>query len=146
MSLSRLRIVILKMSNPYESPANDLKSSSTELSTAGWWNIKRRVATILFVTPLFLALPVRYWVFNHAGSWLVSTDLEPDHRAVFLGLGYLHMMFSILVFATFPALCLLWHDRVKPWITGTLAVLFGLLLIPAAFLTWILVSCYLQYG
>ena len=146
MSLSRLRIVILKMSNPYESPTYDSEASNIGLSTSGWRTRKRRVATLLFALPFFLALPVRYWVFNHAGSWLVSTDLEPDHRAVFLGLGYLHMMFSILVFATFPALCLLWHDRVKPWITGTLAVLFGLLLIPAAFLTWILVSCYLQFG
>ncbi len=96
--------------------------------------------------PFLLAFPIRYWVFNIAGSWFVSTDLEPDHRDAFLGLMYIPLILSISVFATFPAFLLLWIDRWHRLVTGALTVIFGLLLIPAILFIGILIQSYFQFG
>ena len=131
------------MSNPYESTAN---RTDAGLQRSGWWIGKRRIAACLFAAPIFLAFPVRYWAFNHAGSWFASTSLEPDHRSVVLGFSYLMLMFCITAFAMFPAFLLLWIDGVKPPVTGIFTILSGLLVLPAVILIWILVSCYIEYG
>lgn len=55
-------------------------------------------------------------------------------------------MFCIFSFCVFPAFTLLWADRVKPMLTGSLAIICGMLLLPALVLTWILVSCYIEFG
>ena len=135
--------MLIAMSNPYESPADETNAG---LSNSGWWTGKRRVAAFLFVAPIFLAFPIRYWAFNHAGSWFASTSLEPDHRSVVLGFSYLMLMFCITAFAVFPAFLLLWIDGVKPLMTAIFTILSGLLLLPAVILTSILVSCYVKYG
>ena len=131
------------MSNPYESPANGTAAGPPDLR---WWTLKRRVAALLFFAPIILAFPLRYWAFNHAGSWFASTNLEPDHRSVVLGFSYLMLMFCVVAFSLFPAFLLLWIDRVKPPVMAIFTVLSGLLLVPAGVLTWILVSCYIEYG
>jgi hypothetical protein len=101
---------------------------------------------MLIATPFVLALPVTYWVFHMAGSWFVSTDLEPNHRAAFLGLMYTPLMMSITVFAMFPAFLLLWIDRWHPVVSGTLTVLFGVLLMPSLIFIGICVHSYWKHG
>lgn len=81
---------------------------------------------------------------NYAGGWLVSDELEPDHRAAFLGLAYLAIMFTLTVFAYFPAFLILWLARVQPMFSGLLTVLFGFLMLPASFFAWTLISSFVQ--
>lgn len=134
------------MPNPYHPPPSSDESPERELLKSERWTRKRKVAALLLATPVLLAIPIRYWAFNHAGSWFVSTDLAPEHRTVVLGFSYLMLMFCIFSFCVFPAFTLLWADRVKPMLTGSLAIICGMLLLPALVLTWILVSCYIEFG
>ena len=132
--------------NPYQPPSKPRQTIADADSVASRSVTKRRVAGLLFASPIILALPVRYWVFNIAGSWFVSTDLEPDHRAAFLGLMYIPLMMSIAVPAMFAAFLLLWIDRWHPLLTGVLTFVFGALLIPALLFIGIGVLSYLKHG
>ncbi|MEQ8791833.1 MAG: hypothetical protein RIC55_36590 [Pirellulaceae bacterium] len=101
---------------------------------------------VLIATPFLLEYPIRYWVFNIAGGWLVSTELDPDQRQAFLGLMYIPLMFSITVLAMFPAFLLLWIDRWLTVLSAMLTILLGLLLIPALIFLAIGVESYLKFG
>jgi hypothetical protein len=95
--------------------------------------------------PFLLALPVNYWALNHSGSWFVSTNLEPDHRRVWLGIMYLGLMMSISVWCFFAASILLWRDRFFPVISACASLVFGILAIPAGIFLALFVESYLKY-
>lgn len=107
---------------------------------------KRWLAFGLLAFPFALAFPLRYWAMNYAGSWFVSSDLEPDHRRAFLGLMYLGFMAAIAVWSFFGASVLLWLDRFHPVISAFAAILFGLLAIPAGVFLAIGVSSYFRFN
>jgi protein-S-isoprenylcysteine O-methyltransferase Ste14 len=132
-------------SNPFESP---LEASSHVVVEAGSnrWSTRRKIAVLLLVLPFMLALPIRYWVFHHAGSWFVSTDLAPNQRVAFLGLMYLPLMLSISILSFSLAALLLWMDRWRPLLSGWTAILFSVLSIPAIFFLSICVQSYLRWG
>lgn len=116
--------------NPYQSPSEEPYERNRifvrrGLSTPRW------IAAALIVMPFLLALPIRYWAFHLAGSWFVSTDLEPNRRADLLGGMYHGLMFSLTVVFAFPAFLLLWSDRFHALWTGLATVVLGILLVPA---------------
>lgn len=123
-----------------------ITSPKTNTARNSWWTGRRRIAIWLIVLPILVAIPLHYWVFHHAGSWFVSDHLEPEHRAVFLVLGYAQLMYSVCAFCFFPAFALLWYDGCKPILTGVLTVLTGILVLPALLFTWVLISCYIKFG
>jgi hypothetical protein len=110
------------------------------------WSTKRRIAMVLFATPFILAPLVQYWVFHMAGSWFVSTDLEPEHRQVHLGMMYIPLMLSITVLAMFLCFLLLWMDRWHLVFSAIATMLFGVLLIPAILFFYLFVQSYLKFG
>ena len=124
--------------NPYSS------ASQADASTAR--TRTRKVAISLIAAPFLLAFPLHYWAMNHAGSWFVSTGLEPDHRSGFLGLMYVGLIMSIAVWCFFVASILLWRDRFYPLVSGIAAMVFGLLAVPAGFFLAIGISAYFKFG
>jgi len=115
-------------------PINNLKNCNN-----------RWIATSLILIPFLLALPVNYWALNHSGSWFVSTNLEPDHRRVWLGIMYLGLMMSISVWCFFAASILLWRDRFFPVISACASLVFGILAIPAGIFFALFVESYFKY-
>ena len=113
--------------SPYHTPVAGAFSNATSRQS---WITKRRTAVMLIATPFALALPMRFWVINFSG-WYDSIDFEPEYREFALFQAYSLMMIAILIIAFFPAFLLLWIDRWEPVLTGILAVIFGVLLIPA---------------
>lgn len=93
-------------------------------------------------TPFTLALPIKYWAFNFAGGWFVSTDLEPDHRAIHLAMVSDALILSITILAMFSACLLLWIDRCHPILSGIGTVILGLLSIPAMAFIAIGIHCH----
>lgn len=128
--------------NPYASPNHHSK----QLASAVPRRHKRWVAYALIIAPFVLALPLRHWALNHAGSWFVSTDLEPDHRLVFLSQMYLGLILSIGIWCLFGASILLWRDSFYPVLSGIAALFFGLLAVPAGLFLAIGVDAYFKYG
>jgi hypothetical protein len=110
------------------------------------WSWKRRFAVGLIVTPFIVASPLRYWAFHHAGSWFVSTSLEPTDRQLWLGLTYLALICSITVVAHFVASILLIRDQCFPKTSLVASVLYGIVLLPAIASLLIFVQCYLKFG
>jgi hypothetical protein len=112
-------------SNPYSSPAvvpstedsNRCPSSPTAgiLSTT-----LRRIALAVFLLPFLLAYPVRYWGFNIAGKWFVSTDIDPDERQVHLRFMTLLVLAAISAAVPLPGLLLLYVDNYRLRLTGFL--------------------------
>jgi hypothetical protein len=107
---------------------------------------KRRMAIALLALPFLVALPLRYWIMNHAGSWVVSTELEPDHRAAFLGLTFMGDIIAISILSFFAASLLLFLDRWHRVVTGILTILLGVLLVPALLWVWITLVAYVKFG
>ena len=128
--------------NPYVSPEKSPQCSS-QLSTH---SRRRWIALALVSAPFVLAIPLRYWAFNHAGGWFVSTDLEPDHRRAFLGLMCSGLILSIGILCFFGASVLLWLDRFYPAFSGGMAIVFGLLAIPTGLFLVIGINSYLKFG
>jgi hypothetical protein len=107
---------------------------------------KRRLALLAFVLPFLLAWPLNYWVLNLAGGWVVTTRLDSEHRRVHLGTMFLGLIVSISVMSFFIGSVLLWLDRWKRWVSGSMVVLFGLLSIPAVIFIGIGIRSYFRYG
>ena len=127
--------------NPYDSPIEQ-----SLLTAAPIRRPMRVIACSLIAVPFVLAFPLRYWALNLAGGWLVSTDLEPDHRRAFLGLMYVGLMLAISVWCFFGASMLLWRDRFYPVVSACASVIFGVLAIPAGIFLAIGLSSYFKYG
>jgi len=107
---------------------------------------KRLLALVAIVLPFLVAWPLRYWVFNLAGGWVVTTRLDPEHRRFHLGMMYLGLIASIGVISFFVGSVLLWLDRWNRWASGSMMVLFGLLSIPAVWFIGIGLASYIRYG
>jgi hypothetical protein len=129
--------------NPFESPGADSETSDC-LSKKS--SVRKGIALAAFAMPFLLAYPLHYWVMNHAGSWFVTTRLEPEHREGHLRLMYQPLIASVAVPFFFTGAIMLWKDRCFPRLTGLLALLFGVLLIPALIWIGIGVYCFFEYG
>jgi hypothetical protein len=123
---------------------SNLAVDSTDRSPP--WSWKRRIALVLIVVPFIVALPIRHWALHYAGSWFVSTRIEPEDRLIWLALGYLGLMCSIAVVSHFIAAILLMRDQCFPTTSIIAAILYGVFLLPAVRFLWIFVKCYIQYG
>ncbi len=128
--------------NPYQPTPTPTPTVKRQLRL----NRNMLLATMFIAAPFLSAMPLRYWVFNHAGSWFVSTDLSPDHRAAFLGLMYIPLLMSLTILCFFPAAVLLWRERFLPLLSGIAAILLGIMLIPAIGFIAIGISSYLRHG
>lgn len=133
--------------NPYETPSSysDLKTKSAVASVPKRWISKRQLAALLVATPLVGALPIRFWVLHIAGGWLVSSQLEFEHRQALLSLVYFPLMMSMTILALFPAFLLLWLDRWYTIISSIATIFLGLLMIPSLFFLAVCVATYLKY-
>jgi hypothetical protein len=113
--------------NPYSPPVHAEPkgiggSVPVPRSTSIIGTTKRRIALAVFLLPLLLALPVRYWVFHVAESWFVSTEIDPDQRRMFVGLMYLLVMAAVVGASIFPGLLFLFIDGYRRILTGWLMV------------------------
>ena len=127
--------------NPYSATAASMESVRTRGDSR-----KRPVALVLIAAPFLIALPLHYWLINYAGGWVVSTEVESEHRRAFLGMMCIPLILSIAVFCFFPAAILLWFDSFHPIVCGVAAIIFGILLIPAAGFLAIGISSYYRFS
>jgi len=128
--------------NPYQPPQEPDEAGSGRSR----WLTPRRIALVLFTVPLLLASPIHYWVFQSTSGWFVSLELEPNHRAAFLFIGYLAIMASVAVLVWFIAFILLAVDRWCPWVSVPFMIIFSVLSVPAAWLLGTMVYSYFTYG
>ncbi len=103
------------------------------------------VAVSLLLAPFIVAFPIRYWVFNIAGTWIVSTNVEHEPRRGYLGLMYLALLASISIIFWFASALLFWKTRFHPLLSGFAAIVLGLLMIPAIGFIAICIDSYIRY-
>src|SRR5690242_2456836 len=109
----------------------------TKLRTAG---------TVFFTLPIVIALPLHYWVFNLAGSWFVSTDLEPAHRRVCLGLMFSGTWCAFAALFCFVGLLLYFIDGYGRPRTGWLLIPVSIFAFLATIFLLIGVHSYFKFG
>ena len=122
--------------NPYSSPPS---GNSGVLSLR--INRNRSLAIVLFALPVVLAVPAYYFVFNYSTS-VMRPISGPDHRAGFLSLVYLCVMFCVTVYTMLPACLLLRRSHKLSAFTNAITFLPYVLLAPAI---WISVWIYMFY-
>jgi hypothetical protein len=138
--------------NPYEASVCNVAakqvdaSDSTRSSSGIVRTTTRRIALTVFSLPLLLAIPVWYWAFHVAGSWFVSTDIEPDQREMFLGLMYQLVMAAITAASVFPGLLLLFIDNYRRKLTGCLMIPALILFIAALLVFASMTNAYIEYS
>ena len=137
--------------NPYEAPqtavdtlvdAPDCKRHSSGILRT----TTRRIALAVFSLPLFLAAPVWYWAFHVAGSWFVSTDIDPDQRRMYLGLMYDLVMAAITAASVFPGLLLLFIDNYRRTLTACLMAPALMLFIAALLVFIAMINAYAEFS
>jgi hypothetical protein len=97
------------------------------------------------LSPLILALPLFYWAFNWAGTWYVSTHIDPDQRRTFLHLTNAMALAMVACLGWFPGLLLLYAADYKRERIAWLLIPAGLLLVPGIFLLHGFIYCYVNY-
>jgi hypothetical protein len=99
----------------------------------------------ILVSPLLLAYPLYYWVFNLAGEQFVTTRLSPEDRAVHLDSGYKMLMAMVVCLTCFLGLMLLFIGGYRRKITGWLLIPAGLLFVPGVILAWFIIGLYFGF-
>ena len=105
----------------------------------------RVLAVLLIVTPFVFAWPVQYAIVNYGGGWLVTNDLDPDARAMHLGLVSIPIVISLSIISFFAASLLFWRGRWFRKLSVVLAVVFGILSIPSILLLGSLIWAYFKF-
>jgi hypothetical protein len=138
-----------RQANPYSSSLvhEDAERSRKIARGAGLLSTTvRRIAVGLFAAPLLLSPLLRYWTFHLAGSWFVSTRIDPDHRRIELGFSYLVLMASVTAICVFLGLLLLFIDKYRRRVVGVLLLPATICMLPALFFFWILLDSYIRNG
>jgi len=104
------------------------------------------VVVVLLALPFIIAPPYHYWMFHVAGGWKVSTDLEPEHRAVHLAELFFGDILAFGSLTDFAAFVLLFVHRFHRWLVGALLVPMSLLALAGS--AWLLigVTAYFQFS
>jgi hypothetical protein len=104
----------------------------------------RRVGVLVLLSPTILALPLLYWAFNYAGTWYVSTRLEPAHRAFHLWEAWILDLVMLVCLTAFPGLLLLSAGGYR--VNRLLVALSALLLVPGMFLLYFTIYAYSEFA
>lgn len=104
----------------------------------------RRLGIFVLLLPVLLAIPLYYWAFNYAGTWYVSTRLEPEHRAIHLHEANFLTLAMIFGLTCFPGLLLLFRGdyRRRLWLLIASAILF----LPGLLLLAVFIECYIKFS
>jgi hypothetical protein len=136
--------------NPYDAPygvtAQVDASDSIRRSSGIARTTTRRLALAVFSIPFLLAMPVWYWAFHFAGSWFVSTEIDPDQRRMFLGLMYQLVMAAITAASIFPGLLLLFIDNYRRTLIGCLMIPAVILFVAALLVFFSMANAYVKYS
>ncbi|GAC1334866.1 MAG: hypothetical protein NVSMB14_02100 [Isosphaeraceae bacterium] len=106
----------------------------------------RKIAMGILAVPIVVFAPFQYWVYHWAGGWFVSTDLEPEHRAVHLEEAFALDFLAICALTTFIGVLIFYLDKYRPRLTVWLLIPTGLLFLPAAAIIAITVQCYFNFS
>ena len=117
-------IIRLQMANPYSSPNSGLTPTQPASSTR-----LRRCAIILFALPVLAAAPIYLLVFRYTLT-LMQPYVGPDHRAGFLDLLYLAIMFCVTTSSLLSGFALLWKSDTFPRFSRAMTIVFAILVLP----------------
>ena len=71
----------------------------------------RAIAGATLLSPVLLAWPIHWWVFTHAGGWLVSTRLDPAHRKGHLTFAFGWLLLMTWCLSVLPAFVALYYGE-----------------------------------
>jgi hypothetical protein len=120
--------------NPFSSPGEVKEEVIAKSSSRGW----QCLAYCLLLAPIPFRAGFRWWAINYAPGWLVSDRLPPEQRLALLGgtVSTVHAI-AFTIVMHFCAFLIFYRLRKYPYVTGTITILYGLLLLPALFVFWL---------
>ena len=123
--------------NPYET-SRDVEVKQRCVSSSR----QRSIAMAFLVLPFFVAVPIVYACAD--ATWVVRENVSG--RAELAALFTSWIVISVCIISWFVSMLLFWLDRRKLLVTGCMALMLGVLSIPALFFLVVAVRSWVEYG
>ena len=91
--------------------------------------------------PLVTAIPIYIFVFKYTLVVMRPYD-GPDHRAGFLDLLFLAIMFCVVTITLLPGFAFLWQSGAVPKFSRAMTIVFTIMLLPAIYLSTMVYAFY----